>query len=151
MEKIMFIPLDERPCNYNFANFMLEGGKDLELLSPSLDILGHKKTPANFERLKEFMLNNISDCYGLIISIDMLLYGGIVPSRLHNYNQDDLIKRLNLIRELKDINPKLHIFAYSLIMRCPQYSSSDEEPDYYEHCGYNIFKYETAKFSHSFK
>ena len=87
MKKIMFIPLDERPCNYNFANFMLEGGDLLELISPPLDILGHKKTPANHEKLQEFMLKNIEDCYGLIVSIDMLLYGGIVPSRLHNFHQ----------------------------------------------------------------
>ena len=145
MKKIMYIPLDERPCNYNFANFMLEEGKDLELVSPPLEILGHKKTPANHEELKKFMFENINDCYGLIISIDMLLYGGIVPSRLHNFNQMELTERLNLIRQLKDINPELHIFAYSLIMRCPQYSSSDEEPDYYEHCGYNIFKYGEIK------
>ena len=29
-------------------------------------------------------------------------------------------------------------------MRCPQYNSSDEEPDYYEFCGYDIFKYGTT-------
>ena len=145
MKKIMYIPLDERPCNYNFANFMLEGGDLLELISPPLEILGHKKSPANYEELKAFMLENISDCYGLIVSIDMLLYGGIVPSRLHGFNQKELIERLNLIRELKNIKPDLSIFAYSLIMRCPQYSSSDEEPDYYEHCGYNIFKYGEIK------
>ena len=145
MKKIMYIPLDERPCNYYFANFMLEGGDLLELVSPPLDVLGHKKSPANYEKLKFFMLDNINECYGLIVSIDMLLYGGIVPSRLHNFDQSQLTERLNLIRKLKDINPNLYIFAYSLIMRCPQYSSSDEEPDYYEHCGYNIFKYGEIK------
>ena len=145
MKKIMFIPLDERPCNYNFANFMLEGGDLLELISPPLDILGHKKNPANHEKLQEFMLQNIRDCYGLIVSIDMLLYGGIVPSRLHKFSREELKKRLILIRKLKELKPDLKIFAYSLIMRCPQYSSSDEEPDYYEECGYDIFKYGEIK------
>ena len=71
----------------------------------------------------------------------MLLYGGIVPSRLHNFTIEELLKRLNLIRKIKEINPNIHIYAFSLIMRCPQYNSSDEEPDYYEFCGYDIFKY----------
>lgn len=142
MKKIMYIPLDERPCNYNFINVMLKGhDDDIELVEPSLDILGFKKTPANYEALKQFMLDNISQCYGIILSIDMLLYGGIVPSRLHNFSVADLVERLRVIKELKRINPELKIYAFSLIMRCPQYSSSDEEPDYYEHCGYNIFKY----------
>ena len=141
MKKIMFIPLDERPCNYNFAKYMLEDDSNIELIIPPLDILGMKKTPANYNLLKAFILNNIKDCYGLILSIDMLLYGGIVPSRLHNNTCDELKERLNLIKEIKNNNPSLVIFAFSLIMRCPQYNSGDEEPDYYEHCGYNIFKY----------
>ena len=141
MKKIMYIPLDERPCNYNFINVMLKDNEDIELIEPPLSILGFKKTPANYEALREFMIENISECYGLILSIDMLLYGGIVPSRLHNFSVSELVDRLRLIKELKAINPNLVVYAYNLIMRCPQYSSSDEEPDYYEHCGYNIFKY----------
>ena len=102
----MYIPLDERPCNYNFINVMLKGhDDDIELVEPPLSILGFKKTPANFEALKEFMLNNISDCYGIILSIDMLLYGGIVPSRLHNFSVLELVSRLRVIKELKALNP----------------------------------------------
>ena len=143
--KIMYVSLDERPCNYNFAKVMLEDNKDIELISPPLNVLGNKKTPANYEGLKKFILDNIDDCYGLVLSIDMLLYGGIVPSRLHNFSQEELIERLNLIKEIKNKNPKLCIYAFSLIMRCPQYSSSDEEPDYYEFCGWDIFRYGEIK------
>ena len=141
MKKIMYISLDERPCNYNYANFMLEGCKEVELIQPPLSILGRKKEPANFELLSKYIIENISDCYGLVISIDMLLYGGIVPSRLHNNTQEELLEKLNLIRKVKEIKPDLRIYAFSLIMRCPQYNSGDEEPDYYEFCGYDIFKY----------
>jgi len=141
MKKIMYISLDERPCNYNFANFMLDGDENIDLVTPPLSILGNKKTPANYDLLSKYLLDNICDCYGLILSIDMLLYGGIVPSRLHENTKEELCERLNLIEEIKKINPNLKIFAFSLIMRCPQYNSGDEEPDYYDICGYNIFKY----------
>ena len=145
MKKVMLIPLDERPCNYNYANVMLEGNQDIELLMPPLSILGNKKEPANFEQLNEFILTNVGDCYGLILSIDMLLYGGIVPSRIHYFTQEELIERLNVIKQIKEINPNIIIYSFALIMRCPQYSSSDEEPDYYEDCGYSIFKYGELK------
>ena len=69
----------------------------------------------------------------------MLLYGGIIPSRLHHFSLEELTGRLDAVRELKKRNPKLKIFAFALIMRCPSYSSSDEEPDYYEICGREIF------------
>ena len=108
MKKIMFIPLDERPCNYNFAKYMLEDDSKIELVIPPLDILGKKKTPANYELLKDFILNNISDCYGLILSFDMLLYGGIVPSRLHSNTQEELKERLQIIKDIKKENPELY-------------------------------------------
>ena len=141
MKKLMYVSLDERPCNYNYAGFMLEGNSNVMLIQPPLSVLGNKKQPANYELLSKYILENIDDCYGLIISIDMLLYGGIVPSRLHNNTQEELLERLNLIRRIKEKNPNIRIYAFSLIMRCPQYNSSDEEPDYYEFCGYDIFKY----------
>lgn len=33
----------------------------------------------------------------------------------------------------------MKIYAFALLMRCPSYSSSDEEPDYYAECGREIF------------
>ena len=71
----------------------------------------------------------------------MLLYGGIVPSRLHTLDESELTKRLELLRTLKDENPALKIYAFALVMRCPCYSSDEEEPDYYGVCGEEIFLY----------
>ena len=107
MKKLMYISLDERPCNYNYAGFMLKDNSDVRLIQPPLSVLGNKKQPANYELLSKYILENIDDCYGLIISIDMLLYGGIVPSRLHNNTQEELLERLNLIRRIKE-----NIFIY---------------------------------------
>ncbi|MBQ7374510.1 MAG: DUF4127 family protein [Clostridia bacterium] len=137
--KVIYIPLDERPCNYYFAGRIAEG-TEVELIAPRRDALGDKKTPADFDRLKEFLLENAAEADSLVISIDMLLYGGIVPSRLHHLTEDELDRRLSVISEIKRINPKARVYAFALIMRCPKYSSSDEEPDYYEHCGEEIFR-----------
>jgi len=69
----------------------------------------------------------------------MLLYGGIVPSRLHNLSIGELRSRLDVLKEAKMLNPRLKIYAFALIMRCPSYSSDDEEPSYYAECGREIF------------
>ena len=71
----------------------------------------------------------------------MLLYGGIVPSRLHNLSEEEIFSRADFIKTLKGNNPDLKIFAFSLVMRCPTYSIGDEEPDYYETYGRDIFLY----------
>lgn len=141
MNKILFLPLDERPCNYLFPKKLIQMSKDYELCIPPTEILGKKKIPSDFLKIKEFMLENVSTCENAVISLDQLLYGGIVPSRLHYLSAQKLNERLSLIKELKRINPSLKIYAFVLIMRCPRYSSSDEEPDYYEEYGQRIYEW----------
>lgn len=141
MKKIVYLPLDERPCNYNFVAFLCEGNKELKLVRPKLSELGHEKTPADYSKIEGFLLRECLDADYLILSVDMLLYGGIVPSRLHHLDKDELESRLFLLNVLKRRNAKMKIYAFSLIMRCPCYSSNEEEPDYYGICGEEIFLY----------
>lgn len=136
--KIVYIPLDERPCNYAFAG-QIARGTPIQLVVPEMEMLGVKKNPANVEEITFFLKKQCLDADACVLSLDMLLYGGIIPSRLHHLSEDELMGRLDLVRELKQKNPALKIFAFALIMRCPSYSSADEEPDYYEICGREIF------------
>ena len=140
MKKIVLLPLDERPCNYIFPQSIFNND-DISITVPDMSIMGDKKTPADHDKIVEFLLNETKDAYGLVLSIDTLLYGGIVPSRLHYFSVNELKERLNVVRKIKENNPNLIIYAFNLIMRCPQYSSADEEPDYYGYCGLEIFKY----------
>ncbi|MGV3467299.1 MAG: DUF4127 family protein [Heyndrickxia sp.] len=139
MKKILYIPLDERPCNYSFPAELAEG-TDFNIVRPGISIMGNKKTPGDVERLWTWLFKEAKDADGAILSLDTLLYGGIIPSRLHSFSIEECENRLTGLRKLKEINPKLVTFAFNLIMRCPQYSSSDEEPDYYEDWGTEIFQ-----------
>lgn len=136
--KILFLPLDERPCNYIFPMKLIDSTGKYKLVEPSKDILGNKKIPSDYNRLSSFILDNIGKVDGAVISIDQLLYGGIVPSRIHHLSLSELRERLNLIKKIKEINPNIILYCFLLIMRCPNYSSSDEEPDYYEEYGTEI-------------
>lgn len=138
--KIMYIPLDERPCNYEYPQSILDIS-DYELLRPPFTLLGKKKKPADIDKIWTWMKENVDEVTHLVISIDMFLYGGIVPSRLHQDSLQEVVKRLNRIKELKKINPELKIYSFNLIMRVPAYNSDDEEPDYYENYGRKIYKY----------
>lgn len=140
MDDILYIPLDERPCNYDFPIKLINSTKGFKLLIPPKEMLGKKKTPSNFVLLKNYILENVKSCKAAVISIDQILYGGIVPSRLHKKSLKTLNERLDLIKEIKTINPNIILNCFVLIMRCPNYSSSDEEPDYYEYYGETINK-----------
>lgn len=133
--KIVLLPLDERPCNAAFAQ-KLFSSEQVQVVVPKC--LGEKKKPADVNALAAFLWEQCADADGLIVSMDMLLYGGLLPSRIHRLTKDTVQRRMDLIRQLKKEYPKLLIYGFQCIMRCPSYSSSDEEPDYYALYGAQI-------------
>ena len=133
--KIVLLPLDERPCNYEFPMKLFSHDK-VEIVRPKK--LGNKKTPASFETIVEFLREECKDASGLVVSMDMLLYGGLIPSRLHHEEKETLLERIKILKEIRESNKNLIIYAFQVIMRCPDYSSDDEEPDYYRIYGKEI-------------
>lgn len=137
--KVIYIPLDERPCNYKYPIQIAEGSS-LEIIAPPKDILNNKKVPAKLDKLWRFVEEKIEECSYAVLSLDMLIYGGLLPSRLHELPLEVLLERLERIKRLKENNPKVIFYGFDLIMRVPSYSSAEEEPNYYEEYGEFIFK-----------
>jgi len=119
---------------------MLVRDSGYELVLPPREILGLKKRPGNTDAIWSWFTENIKTCDDAVISIDTLLFSGIVPSRLHNESADSLMKMLTSMKEVLAAHPELNVYAFSLIMRNPTYSSSDEEPDYYGTWGSEIHR-----------
>lgn len=134
MTNILYLPLDERPCNYDYP-LALAGMTDLAVAAPPRALLGRKKEPADIDGIADWLLAEAPAAERAILSVDMLVYGGIAPSRLHRHSLDTCLTRLDTLRRLKSASPGLRIYAFNLITRAPAYSSSEEEPDYYAHYG----------------
>lgn len=143
-KRIVMLPLDERPCNYNYPSMMPK--TEYELILPPKQIMGNKKIAGDTKKISEWLLDNAQNADAIVLSLDTLIYGGILPSRLHHYKEAELISRTDIIPKIKELNPNVKLYAFGLIMRCPNYSSSDEEPDYYGECGAEIHLY--GKYSH---
>jgi len=138
--KTLLLPLDERPCNYIFPQMIGSSNKEIQIVVPDKKILGDKKTPANISEIEKFLLENVAGCNNIVLSIDMLVYGGLIPSRLHFLTKEETVSRLEIIKKIKSFNPDIKIYAFNCIMRTPQYNSSDEEPDYYADYGFALFR-----------
>lgn len=82
--KTLLIPLDERPCNYQYSQMISQTNHQIELIIPPQSLLGNKKEPASLEKLDCFIYEHIHQVDNMVLSIDMLVYGGLIPSRLHN-------------------------------------------------------------------
>ena len=129
----VLLPLDERPCNFIVKIF---NGEKVYDHSPGAS-LSQKKTPASYDHPRFPAHSVIEKADAAVISIDTLLYGGLIPRALH-LSEETVLERLMLLKELREKNPQVKLYAFQCIMRCPKYSSDDEEPDYYELYGKEI-------------
>ncbi|WP_068784777.1 DUF4127 family protein [Paenibacillus phocaensis] len=140
MAKVVYVPLDERPCNALFPR-QLARMTDVTLVVPDRSLLGDKKRPADTNGIREWMIEAAEGADYLLVSIDLLVYGGIVPSRLHHLSLEECLQRLEVLGQIKRRYPGIQIHAFNLIMRVPNNNKDEEEPDYYKFYGGQIFKY----------
>lgn len=137
--KLVFLPLDERPCNYLYP-MQLPLPKGIELLLPPQEILPQQKNCGNLDAISSWLENECKDADYALLSLDMLLYSGIVPSRLHHMPYEEIIARSEVLHRIKKTNPKIKIYVHELIMRTPSYNVATEEPDYFWECGLPLYK-----------
>ncbi|MFD2044530.1 DUF4127 family protein [Ornithinibacillus salinisoli] len=138
--KIALIPVDARPVTYDLP-------KDLaklagwEVLLPPNEILGFLKAPADLGKLFNWVEEVSNEVEGIIVSIDMLLYGGLVPSRVNTDEEQVLRERLANFLDIKRKNPQLHVMAFSSTMRLSNSYVNQEEKDYWDQYGKEIWNY----------
>lgn len=62
--------------------------EDFNIVRP--ETLGNKKLPADLDKLASFLRKECKDADGLILSVDTLLYGGLIPSRIHHETERNI-------------------------------------------------------------
>lgn len=151
MTNVFYIPLDERPCNLEYPRNLLKDSSKIKLTTLPNNLLPNKKSPVDLKKVWEYIFKKINSTDIFVFSFDFLMYGSLLNSRIHNFTSDYLDENLNNFRRLFSENKNVKFYSFSLIMRCPSYNSSDEEPQYYENWGYNIYrnKYLSDKFNRS--
>ena len=139
MKKLVLLPLDERPCNYEFP-YLLAHGTEYEVVRPPFAIMPHKKQAGDCAALMAFLEGQMASATAVILSLNTLLYGGLIPSRIHGDSLETLAARLDGFRALRRRYPQVKVYAYTLIMRCNRANDNGEEPAYWDRWGYRIFR-----------
>ena len=70
MLKIVHIPLDERPCNYNFPKEIFHG-EEFEIVRVPFEYMGLKKKPGNIEKIQEFFKKECKDILATCIGSEL--------------------------------------------------------------------------------
>lgn len=140
-KKVLYVPLDDRDCNYTFPYLLSRMTDDMELLRPDFSWMGELKRPSDRKKIWEWLFENVKDCNYGVLSVDTLVYGNIVNSRTHHLSRKECEEGIENFRRLKTLNPDFHIHAFNLVARVAAYDSSQEDPDYWENYGRAIWKY----------
>ena len=137
--KICFIPIDNRPVCYNLAKDICAIDSSIELFIPPRDLLGDLTKYAQIDKILDW-LKNIPKVNNIILSLDTLTYGGLIPSRRSKESFEEIKKRVYNLKEiLKEKDAK--IYAFSSIMRISNNNYNEEEKEYWKDYGKKIFEY----------
>ena len=135
--KICFIPIDNRPVCYNLAKDIAAIDENIELFIPPREFLGDLTRSAGVNEIIEW-IENIPECDAMVISLDTIAYGGLIPSRRSPDSIDKIKIRLN---RLKPLLEGKKVYAFSSIMRISNNNYNEEEKEYWKDWGIKIFEY----------
>lgn len=135
--KIAFLPIDNRPVCYTLAKDIAGIDREIEFFIPPRKLLGDLKRVADIEGLISW-LKNLPQIDSLILSLDTLVYGGLIPSRRSKETLEELQTRLERIKPL--LRNK-NVYAFSSIMRISNNNYNEEEKEYWSEYGKKIFDY----------
>ena len=135
--KICFIPIDNRPVCYNLIKDIAAIDEDIEIFMPPREFLGDLKKNAQVNEILQWM-ENLPDCDAMILSLDTIAYGGLIPSRRSPDSLEEIQKRLY---RLKSLIIGKNVYAFSSIMRIPDNNCNEEEKEYWKDWGKKIFEY----------
>ena len=90
MINIALIPIDNRPVCYQLPKQIACLSKDCNLILPDIKLLGDLNHSADIDSILKW-LDSLTDIDVIIITLDTIAYGGLIPSRRSN-DKIDVIK-----------------------------------------------------------
>ena len=135
--KICFVPIDNRPVCYNLAKDIAAIDGDIELFIPPREFLGDLTKTAEVDKILDW-LRNIPACDAMVLSLDTIAYGGLIPSRRGTESFEEIKARLEALKPLLEGKK---VYAFSSIMRISNNNYNEEEKEYWKDYGKKIFEF----------
>ncbi|MEO6727258.1 MAG: DUF4127 family protein [Blastocatellia bacterium] len=122
---ITLLPIDDRPAVGQFVQ-MIGAVADHKVTMPPREMLGRFTTAGDTARIEQWLRSqDYSKTDALIVSVDMLAYGGLVASRTNKTSLEDAKKRLEFFRWFKAKYPRVPVYAFNVIMRVAPTASAE--------------------------
>ncbi len=114
--RIILIPLDSRPACTTFVTDLAQIA-NIKVILPPKELLDHYKTPGNPQALRQWLKQEVQYADAAILSIDMLVHGGLLASRQSAGTLNDVNGVSQLLSTIHAEYPQLPIYAFSIIPR----------------------------------
>jgi len=139
MSRLVILPMDDRPVNYDYPRY-LGRAAGLAVDLPPREWLGNPWRASRHADLVNWLVETAARADGVIVAIDTLAYGGLIPSRTSAETTAVVLSRLEVLREIKARHPRLPILASSVVMRINRSNSAEEEKPYCATFGSRLFR-----------
>ncbi len=114
---VAFVPLDDRPVTLQLP-LLLGHIAGRAVLAPPVALLGHYLTPGDPDGILRWLSSDATrPANALVVSLDMVAYGGLVASRVPGVPTYVAYTRLRQLAQLRADRPGLGIVAFGTIMR----------------------------------
>lgn len=126
---ILLVPLDSRPpCTDYVVKIARMAG--FQVLVPPREILDDYRRPANKQAISLWIQQNAAQADAAIISVDMLVHGGLLASRQSTGTKRDRANALDLLKTLHRQWPRLKLYVFNILPRL--LISDDPETEKYK-------------------
>ena len=115
-KNILLVPLDGRPpCK----QFVIDAGAiaGFAVTTPPGNLQDYYSAPGNTAGMQKWLAENIKDKEAALISIDQLLYGGLLAAREKDAEPAQQEELIHYLRQLHSDNPDTPLLAFSILPR----------------------------------
>lgn len=135
--RILLVPMDERPVTTHLPR-MVAALAGAEVLLPPAKALPKMRQAADIEALTEWLDTTSPTVDALVVSLDMLGYGGLLHSRIGTEPAEQIIDRTSVLARIRRSQPLLPIHGMSAVLRASRSHSAAEEPTYWADFGVEL-------------
>lgn len=136
-QTLIGLPVDGRPVVRAQVQQLVALAEGYRLRCPAIEALGDFRVPADRDALADWLRAQADAAAAWVLSLDMLVYGGLIPSRFIADDEASLKARLALLRELK--RPGVPLTAFAATMRISNNCVAEEEKPYWNPHGADLW------------
>ena len=115
--KVLLIPLDSRPVSVQFPKSVAAMGK-FNAETPPIEFSGCFLDPGNPDKILSWMkIQDLGQYDAVVVSLDMIFYGGLVASRELNTELMQADARLQGLFKIRALFPNVKFYGFSAIAR----------------------------------